>query len=242
MDWRVAFGLTLTTVWVSTGVTYLLGVVGWSNFVYLPTADIGSFLEGAFAPLAFLWLVIGHFMQQKEITANTTAVKLQEKSAARMELHSRRDSYFSLLTLVQDQLGAITSFHYISVCGPTGSAVMKSEEFTDLRTQASTGDNALFVRKMISLAIDNREDPALLQEIFYGTDVRKRHSDNFSRTFSKLLAAAKDVDTDDMLTDALLNGSAQGLLYRVITTVKAGESFGNLIGTNTVDTAAAATQ
>jgi hypothetical protein len=45
-----------------------------------------------------------------------------------------------------------------------------------------------------------------------------------------------------MLTDALLNGSAQGLLYRVITTVKAGESFGNLIGTNTVDTAAAATQ
>jgi hypothetical protein len=43
-------------------------VVGLNSFVTLHTADIGSFLVGAFAPLAFLWLVIGHFMQQKVIT------------------------------------------------------------------------------------------------------------------------------------------------------------------------------
>ena len=62
IDWRVAFGLILTTVWITTGCIYLFAKVGWGNFVDLPTADIGSFLEGAFAPLAFLWLVIGHFM------------------------------------------------------------------------------------------------------------------------------------------------------------------------------------
>lgn len=220
MDWRVTFGLTLTTIWIGTGLAYLLSVVGITNFVMLPTADIGSFLEGAFAPLAFLWLVIGHFMQQKEITANTTAIKLQEESARKMELHSRRDSYFKLMNLVNEQLGGICAFHYISVCGPTGSGEMTSEEFAELRGVSSTSDNALFVRRMISLAIANRDDPEGLREIFYGTDIRARHSDNYSRTFSKLLQAAKDVDTDEMLTDALLNGSAQGLLYRIISTVK----------------------
>ncbi len=92
IDWRVAFGLGVTLTWITTGLIYLLSVVGWNSFVHLPTADIGSFLEGAFAPLAFLWLVIGHFMQQSEITANTKAITLQEQSARRLELHSQRDS------------------------------------------------------------------------------------------------------------------------------------------------------
>ena len=97
MDWRIAFGLSLTTLWIAAGLFYLIAVVGPNNFVHLPTADIGSFLEGAFAPLAFLWLVIGHFMQQKEISSNTMAIKLQEKSARRLELHSRQDSYSARL-------------------------------------------------------------------------------------------------------------------------------------------------
>ena len=38
---------------------------------------LGNFLEGAFAPLAFLWLVIGYFLQKKELVQNTTAIKMQ---------------------------------------------------------------------------------------------------------------------------------------------------------------------
>lgn len=230
MDWRVILGLSVSTIWIVTGLVYLLSIVGIDNFVYLPTADIGSFLEGAFAPLAFLWLVIGHFMQQKEITANTTAIKLQEESARKMELHSRRDSYFKLMSLVNDQLGAISAFHFISVCGPTGSGEMTSEEFAELRGQASTSDNALFVRRMISLAIANRDDPKAMHDIFYGTEIRARHSENYTRTFGKLLQAAKDVDTDEMLTDALLNGSAQGLLYRIISMVNEDKSIAPFLG------------
>ena len=105
----------------------------------LPTADIGSFLEGAFAHLAFLWLVIGHFMQQKEITANTKAIHIQERSARRLELHSRRDSYFKLLNLIQDQLGTIAGFHYFSVMGPSGTGDMSTEEFTAGRALAGKG-------------------------------------------------------------------------------------------------------
>lgn len=224
MDWRVAFGLGVTITWFTVGLFYLVSVVGLDQFVYLPTADIGSFLEGAFAPLAFLWLVIGHFMQQSEIGANTRAIQLQEKSARRLELHSQRDSYFKLLNLVQDQLGAIAGFHYVSVCGPTGSGEMTGEEFAELRAQA-VNDNGLFMRKMISLAVENRDDGEKLREIFYGTDIRTRHSNNFTNTFSKLLAAARDVDTDNMVEEALLTGSASGLLYRIIRHVSGDESL-----------------
>ncbi|MEP5567226.1 MAG: hypothetical protein ABJN62_05270 [Halioglobus sp.] len=230
IDWRVAFGLSVTLVWISTGLIYLLKIVGWGNFVHLPTADIGSFLEGAFAPLAFLWLVIGHFMQQKEITANTKAISIQEQSARRLEVHSQRDSYFKLSELVQEQLGSIAAFHYMSVCGPTGTGEITGEEFTEQRHRTATGDHSWFIRKMISLAVTNREDMTQLCEIFYGTDVRERHSENFVRTFRKLLKNAEAVDTDDMVVDALLNGSASGLLFRIIQHVRGEERIGELMG------------
>lgn len=226
-DWRILLGLFITTTWMGAGLYYLSAVVGWQEFLSLPTADIGSFFEGAFAPLAFLWLVIGHFMQQREITANTRAISMQERSTRRLELHSRRDSYFKLLTLVQEQLGNIAAFHFISVYGATGTGEITTEEFSHLRSEASTGDHSLFIRRMLSAAVDLQGDPEALQDLLYGTPVRIRHSENFKRTFSKLLDAAAAVDTDDMVREALLQGSAAGLYYRALRHVS-GEEIMNL--------------
>jgi hypothetical protein len=220
IDWRVLIGLSVTLLWFGAGLAYLGVIVGEENFVHLPIADIGNFLEGAFAPLAFLWLVIGLFMQQKEISANTRAIKLQEQSARRLELHSRQDSYFKLLSLVQDQLGAIAGFHFMSICGPTGTGEITSLEFTEQRAHAASGDHAWFIRKMIGLVAGDIGNDNKMQEIFFSTAVRTRHTENYRRTFKKLLDAARAVDTDDMVTDALLNGSAAGLLYRIILHVK----------------------
>ena len=233
MDWRIAFGLGITMTWIGTGLIYLVGVVGLNSFVHLPTADIGSFLEGAFAPLAFLWLVIGHFMQQKEISANTKAISIQEKSALRLEPHSRRDSYFKLLNLVQDQLGSIAGFHYMSVCGPTGTGEVSTEEFGEQRASASNGDSALFIRHMIGLAVRHREDPEMLREVYFGTPIRTRHSNNFTATFARLLEEARQVDTGKMLENALLDGSAAGILYRVIELVRGEQSMDHMFGVTT---------
>lgn len=230
LDWRVAFGLGVSLTWISAGMFYLVVVVGLDNFIHLPTADIGSFLEGAFAPLAFLWLVIGHFMQQKEITANTRAIGLQEASARRLEVHSQRDSYFKLHELVQEQLGAIAGFHYMSIAGPTGSGKISGDEFSEQRSHASNGDSSWFIRKMIAEAVENRENLDTLRELFYGTEIRTRHSNNFTRTFRKLLNNAEAVDTDEMVADALLNGSAAGILYRIIQHVQGEELIDSLMG------------
>ena len=230
IDWRVALGLALTTVWIGTGIIYLTGLVGVERFVNLPTADIGSFLEGAFAPLAFLWLVIGHFMQQKEITNNTQAIQFQQEAAKQQELLAQRDNYFKLLDLIQQQLDSIAAFHYMSVCGPTGTEEITGEDFNEMRSSAGSGDNSLFIRRMIQLSARVREEPQALQDIFFGTDIRKRHTDNYDRTFSKLLDAAKAVDTEQMLEDALLLGSAAGIYYRIIRAVKGDTSIDPLFG------------
>jgi hypothetical protein len=230
LDWRILFGLSVTSLWICAGLVYLTLVVGWSSFLALPTADIGSFFEGAFAPLAFLWLVIGHFMQQKEITANTRAISMQERSTRRLELHSRRDSYFKLLSLVQDQLGNIAAFHYISVFGATGTGEVSPEEFAHLRSEASTGDHSLFIRRLVSAAADRRDDPDALQEVFFGTDVRRRHSENFKRTYKRLLDAAESVDADGMVREALVHGSAGGIYYRILRHISGEEEMNPISG------------
>ncbi len=64
-DWRIWMGVSITTLWLIMLSIYVNGTVGWGNIGESPIEQLGSFLEGAFAPLAFLWLVIGYFLQKK---------------------------------------------------------------------------------------------------------------------------------------------------------------------------------
>jgi hypothetical protein len=76
-DRRVQLGLILTALWLGTGVLYVTLSMGWIAFMRLPLGDLGDFLDGAFAPLAFLWLVLGLFLQQRELAANNAAIQRQ---------------------------------------------------------------------------------------------------------------------------------------------------------------------
>ena len=74
-DRRFKFGTTITIVW--------LMVMGWV-VLGSPTAAIamkpnewGDFFAGFFAPLAFLWLVLGYMQQGQELQLSTQALLLQ---------------------------------------------------------------------------------------------------------------------------------------------------------------------
>ena len=69
-DWRIWFGLVVTFFWIFGGAWYLFYSFESNPDQALTLATIGSFLEGAFAPLAFLWLVLGLFIQQRELANN----------------------------------------------------------------------------------------------------------------------------------------------------------------------------
>ncbi|UYK97793.1 hypothetical protein [Pantoea stewartii] len=61
--------------------------------------ELGDFLAGAFSPVAFLWLVLGFFQQQKELQQNTEALNLQAE-----ELRNSVEQYKEMVAVAQKQL------------------------------------------------------------------------------------------------------------------------------------------
>ena len=228
-DWRIYLGLILTTIWLLFGALYISSTVGWGNFTSLPADQMGSFLEGAFAPLAFLWLVIGYFLQQEELQQNTAAIRAQareiERSAEQAaiqsqkmvesELHARQEAFLRIAQNVRGQLGTIAGMLFISSQGAANEdGTITREEQSALFAQLSTVDTEVFSRRLLELNLGT-EDEERRYSFFYGTPVRARHCNNFIHTMERLLARARLVDSENMITDALLT-SSHGLIYTIM--------------------------
>ncbi len=225
LDWRVRFGLVVTAAWIFLGSTYITTQIGWGAFSRLPAEELGSFLEGAFAPLAFLWLVIGYFLQQQELQQNTEALHaqalqigrtaeqaiIQSEKLAASELHARQDAFLQAAHLVRAQLGAIAGLLYISSQGDSEDGTVNPVEVTALFSEQSNGDIDLFTRRLLQTIIVN-PDESYRFDLFYGTVIRARHSNHFLFAFERLMKNVKEVDPQGMLEDALTS-SANGLLY-----------------------------
>jgi hypothetical protein len=225
-NWRIWFGLTLTAVWLSLGVLYISLTTGWSRFVYLPADELGSFLEGAFAPLAFLWLVIGYFLQKKELEQNTAALRaqaqeiqrsaeqatIQAEKMAESEVHARQETFLQITKQVRAQLGTISGLLFLSSQGAAGDGNVSPEEMSRLFAQQAAEDVELFSRRLVEL--HTPMDPEQRYDLFYGTEIRARHSNNFIHTFERMMRRAEEVDPDYMIRDALL-ATGHGLCYRL---------------------------
>jgi hypothetical protein len=231
-DWRVLFGLTLTFIYLILMSLYIQTQVGWAEFVRLSVENMGSFLEGAFAPLAFLWLVIGYFLQKKELSQNTDAMKMQfveiQKSAeqavlqseaiARSELHQRRESFLKLAELVRTQLGQIVGMLFLSSQMAEGNEQqVPAEQLAELWTSVGRDDPEVFSREMLKLTTLSSDQ--YKYKLLFGTEIRTRHTETFEHSFERLLRTAQGCDEEDMISDALM-GSAHGSLYRRIQGVR----------------------
>ena len=220
LDWRVWLGLGLTFVWLALGYGYVELGVGWDQFRHLSADQVGNFLQGAFAPLAFLWLVIGYFLQQRELAQNTEVLRMsveqaeiQSEKMAANEMHARQETFLRISQRVQAQLGTVAGFLFISsqAAGIDGS--VSPEEQSRLWGQMSMGDPEVYARRILETSFRMGSDDDRFR-LFYGTPVRARHSNTFIYTFSRLMARAKEVDPDGMICDAL-NSTSHGLVYRL---------------------------
>ena len=225
-DWRIWLGLGLTIAWLALGAVRI-SLDGWSNFTTLPAAELGSFLEGAFAPLAFLWLVIGYFLQQKELEQNTEALKaqaeeiqrtaeqavIQSEKMAASEIHARQEAFLQVYRAVRNQLGTIMGFLFISSQSSAADGTVTPEEQSRLFS-GSGRDPELFSRKMLELHFSLAGAPEQQFELFYGTPIRARHSNSFIYTFERLIRRAAEVDEEDIIRDAFLGGG-HGMIYRI---------------------------
>jgi len=218
----------VTAGWLLLGFLYIDTTVGWDRFVHLRVDQLGSFLEGAFAPLAFLWLVIGYFLQQQELEQNTLVLQAQllevsrsaeqaviqsEKMAAN-EVHARQETFLRVAQSVRSQLGTIMGLLFISSQSAAADGTVSVEEQAHLFAQLSQGDPEVFSRRMLEVYIAT-EDPVTQFNLFYGTPVRARHSNNFLHAFERLISRAQEVDADNLICDALYS-NAHGLVYGII--------------------------
>lgn len=241
-DWRIWLGVSVTTFWLITLSIYVSGTIGWGNIGQAPIEQLGSFLEGAFAPLAFLWLVIGYFLQQKELIQNTNAIKMQyveiQKSAAQAEIqsmaikasevHARKESFLRIAESVKQQLGFIMGFLFLSSQGRGGSGDVSDEQIGRMWSAMSQNDPEIYSRSMMQIHFRHGESYAY--KLFYGTAIRTRHSENFIFNFERLINAAEECDDDGMIRDSLL-GSAHGFIFNRMIAFKesppSGFTYGN---------------
>lgn len=209
----VTSGALITLFWFLLGGYYITEVVGWRQFMVQPADSMGGFLEGGFAPLAFLWLVIGYFLQQQALQENTIVLEAQAKQ-------SHRDSFIKMSELVMGQLALVSGFLYISSQGTTGNKRHSPEELDEFWGQLSSGNQTIFIVLLINLRLDDEGNILPVHDIYFGTEVRRRHTTTYINTFEKLLRHAKEVDQDEMIQESLLLGTAQGILYRAMVEVR----------------------
>ena len=222
-DWRLAMGLGVTIVWLVLGFLYISTVVGWGEFVKQNAPSLGGFLEGAFAPLAFLWLVVGFFLQQKQLMQNTKAVQaqylemrrsveqaeIQTRAIAANELHVRQDIFLKTVEAVERQLGVIAGFLCVSYDQDVDGELV-GDEGGDMFRRAYTGDPHVFSRRALVVYYGEDHD---LSVFLFGTAIRTRHTRRFMEVYERLIDAAAESDPRGILIDAL-HDSAHGRMYR----------------------------
>lgn len=216
-DWRIWLGLIVTVVWISGGIWFVMAAVRHNPDQSLSLETVGGFLEGAFAPLAFLWLVIGLFIQQRELARHADALgqsteqtAKQTQAIAATEMNARQETFFKIAENVKHQLAGITGMLFMSGLGPTGSGRYNRDQMDEMFRQAAGGDHTIFARQFLTM--DYLEEGGLA-ELLYGTDIRRRHTRNYRRSFERLLALAEGCDVDGIIKDAMLQ-NAFGLFYQ----------------------------
>lgn len=227
VDWRLRFSLGLTGIWLLLGFLYISNVVGWTHFVQQQAPALGNFLEGAFAPLAFLWLVVGFFLQRRQLEENTATLsaqlevmhrsaeqaEVQSRAIAADELHSRQDTFLRVADMVREQLSVIAGFLYLSWASEHGESQLQGPDGALAQFKAQgTGDYSAFDRAIFRQIYGS---VVTGEQLFWGTPVRSQHCENFTRHFERLLRLAGRCDPEGVIQDAL-SDTTSGRVYRLM--------------------------
>jgi len=227
LDRRIVLGLALTAFWLALTLAYIGAGVGWRAFIALPPSEIGSTLEGFVSPLAFLWLVLGLFLQQSELAQNSRALTLQSEALQHSaeqaeiqaraihanEMHARQDTFVDLARLVNRQIGVTCGLLYLSSQAVGAGGTVPPEKISEFWTQLGAGDNDVFVRGLLGLGAASPPREAF--DLFFSTPIRTRHTEAYTAAFARLLRAAEACDADGMIRDAIM-GDGSGRLYALI--------------------------
>ncbi|UUS56632.1 MULTISPECIES: hypothetical protein [unclassified Acinetobacter] len=97
---NLIIGISITVIWFLVIVLFCVQ----NNFVFTNRElnSLGDFLAGIFAPVAFLWLILGYLQQGKQLDQNTKALEQQEK-ALQLQIEEMKNGIEQQKQLVQTQ-------------------------------------------------------------------------------------------------------------------------------------------
>lgn len=204
-------GLVVTTAWLAMG-SWLLWHVGFPDGLRLN--DIGDFLSGVVAPLAFIWLVIGYFQQGAELSLNSRSLALQvkemqesvrqqsEQAAALVssEAHSRRDVLMRVIAFYTDLLASYACDLWRLAGG------IEEERIAQAWDRYSKGDRDIFFFGLIDAL--RPSSPALPEAV--GTEEDREElahlSEEYLRIYDAFIAELGRLDEAHVLHDIYLAG------------------------------------
>ena len=64
-----------SVVWLLGWGWYISVYLGWGDLLYLLPHELGAFLAGIFAPLAFVWLAVAYLTRTDELRETTQALR-----------------------------------------------------------------------------------------------------------------------------------------------------------------------
>lgn len=209
VDWRIVAGMIVSIVWIVILVFYLFQQVSWRQFLQLPLDQFGSFLGGAFSPLAFLWLVIGFFIQQGEIQDNARNIEIQAQ-------HTNLDNFLKMAGIVYQHLGVIEGFLAVSCREDLESVSTDAWQLEERWSKASAGDVGIFARVILSYQYNPEGGERDMETIFFSTPIRLGHSAKYRKVFEGLLEDSLLCDASGGLRESLIDGTVWGILYKVL--------------------------
>lgn len=219
-DWdrRIWGGVIVTAVWILGGVVYIASA-GGRAFFSLDADTIGGFLEGFFAPVAFLWLVVGLFVQQEEIARNRSEMersnRLSEQQARAMEesaLTARQQAFFLIADNVRRQTGNLLGAML------AGEGSVPDEEMERRWLTHAAGDYEFFPRLLVERYEMLRDEQFGLvnggESLFFGTPNRKGLTEEYIRSFRRLVHQARECDQDFSILATVLQSAARRCVQR----------------------------
>jgi len=209
VDWRILTGIIISVIWLLVLSFFLVQKMSWQQFSDLPLDQIDGFLSGTFSPLAFIWLIIGFFIQQGEIAENAKNIERQAE-------HSNLDNFLKMSEIVYRHLGVITAYLYISCREDIQETLDTPIDIDDKWARSGNGDYGIFARGLVRYRFFDDGRPRDMTKIFFSTEIRQSHSSNYQRIFEGLLVKAKASDCTGSLYDALNEGTIWGILYRML--------------------------
>ena len=106
-DKSIKLGFGITVIWLA-----VIGLFCFYGNLESPKSlnELGDALAGIFAPVAFLWLVLGYVQQGKQLEQNTKALEQQER-ALRLQIDEVRESVKQQIEMneIQRQMLKVTN-------------------------------------------------------------------------------------------------------------------------------------